>query len=714
MKQIVQSARTGELRVRSVPTPKVAPGELLVETRASLISAGTERMVVEFARKNLAGKARARPDLVKKVKDKVKSDGLAATARSVLARLDEPLPLGYSASGRISAVGAGLEGRFRIGQRVAMAGAGIANHAETNLVPTNLAVAVPDGVSDEEACFATLGAIAMHAVRNLDRALGEVVAVIGVGLVGQIAVQLLRLAGIRVVALDYDTERLDLAESMGAELVLDLAQPGAAEAVAALTRGIGCDGVLMAAATKSSEPFSTAALIARDRARLCMVGLSGTEFPYADFMKKELSVVVSRSYGPGRYDADYEERGVKYPPGFVRWTETENMIEVLRLMTPGRAPRLDVGALITHRFEIESAEAAYELVTGQKEPHLGVVLAYGQGEDEKPAPAALPARTAEKKDVCVLGLIGAGNFARTVVLPRLAKRREIELHTVVTRRGLTAAHNQRNFGFAQAETDIAAIFDNPDINAVIVTTRHNSHADLAARALKAGKSVYVEKPLGLTVDEIEQVRAARAGSPGFLQVGFNRRFAALARRARASLSDIAGPKFMLLRVNAGGLAADSWINSPEEGGGRILGEVCHFVDLARFFCASPIASVQADAAGSAEDVTVTLGFADGSLASIAYTGLGDGAYPKERFEIFAGGTVLALDNFRNLVISTGGTEKRHAGRGQDKGHGAALNAFVKAVRSGGPAPIDEAELFETSLATLAILRSLQSGLRVDL
>ena len=479
-----------------------------------------------------------------------------------------------------------------------------------------------------------------------------------------------------------------------------------------MTRGLGCDGILLAAASDTAEPFQTAAEIARDRARISMVGLSGTEFSYADFMKKELSIVVSRSYGPGRYDGDYEGRGVKYPPGFVRWTETENLGELLRLMTPDRDTRLDPASLITHRFPIADAEAAYEMVIGRTEPHLGVVLTYpGTSQAGTPPP---PTISSGKKDICNLGLIGAGNFASAVLLPQLAKLKNLELNTIVTRRGLSAEHHQQKFGFARAETDISAVMENEAINAVLIATRHDSHADLTAQALGAGKCIYVEKPLGLTVDEIQAVRQARAGSDGFLQVGFNRRFAPLARRAHQALAKITGPKFMVLRINAGRLEAGSWINSESEGGGRILGEVCHFVDLARFFSGSPITSVQADGSGGGDDVSVTLRFADGSLANIAYTGLGDVAYPKERFEIFAGGTVLALDNFRHLAISTDGSETRHAGRGQDKGHGAALSAFAKAVRSGGPAPIDEDEIFESSLATLAILQSLQSSTRIDL
>jgi predicted dehydrogenase/threonine dehydrogenase-like Zn-dependent dehydrogenase len=721
MKQVIQSARSGRLAVKDVPAPNPGAGEILVRTRASLISAGTERMVVEFAKKSLAGKAKARPDLVKKVLAKAKTDGLKATFAAVMARLDEPLPLGYSAAGEVVRVGSGLEGQFRPGDRVAIAGAGVANHAEYCIVPRNLAVAVPAGLDDAHAAFATLGAIALHAVRNLDAKLGECVAVIGAGLIGQLAAQLLNSAGVRAMVLDYDQGRLDLARQLGAEAALNLTEGNAESAALEMTHGLGCDGVLIAAATETSEPFETAAVIARDRARICLVGASGTEFPYAEFMKKELSVVVSRSYGPGRYDADYEQRGHTYPPGFVRWTETENLAECLRLMAAGTgtkgAPRLDVGPMISHRFEIADAEDAYELVLGGEEAHLGVVLTYDQAEAgtaETPTitPAARPGG-----DKCRIGVIGAGQFAGAVLLPELKKLPAAELCTVVANSGASAEHARESFGFARAATDAAAIFDDGDIDAVIVATRHDSHAEYVQRALAAGKPVLVEKPLGLSRAEIETIAAARASSDAFFQVGFNRRFAPLAQKARAWLETHGGPKFMVLRINAGQVPDDSWIQNRQEGGGRILGEACHFVDLARFFAASPIQSVQADAAridgGAGDDVTATIRFEDGTLATIAYTALGDAAYPKERFEIYAGGNVLGIDNFRSLTITENGAT-RNSSSHQDKGFAGALQAFVDAVKSGGPAPIDENESIESSLATIAILESLAAGGRIDL
>lgn len=716
MKQVIQSARTGKLALREVPAPKVRAGSLLVATRASLISAGTERMVVEFARKSLAGKAKARPDLVRKVLDKARRDGLAATFRAVMARLDEPLPLGYSAAGEVIAVGAGLEGSFHPGQRVAVAGAGLANHAELNVVPRNLAVPLPEDVDDEHACFATLGSIALHGVRSLGVGLGDVVCVVGVGLVGQLAVQFLALQGARVIAMDTDAARLELASRLGAELVWNVAEPGLPEAVDAMTGGIGCDAILIAAATESSGPLETAAEIARDRARVVMTGKTGTEFPYAAFMKKELSIMVSRSYGPGRYDDDFEGRGVKYPVGYVRWTETENLAEVVRLMAAPAGRRLEIAPLISHRFAFGQAEDAYRLVTEGAEPHLGVVLAY-----DRPAQAVRPVFAAPKAPAsgrCVLGVIGAGGFARTVLLPEFKRLSNVELAAIATTRGMTADHGQAVFGFARACTDSQEILDDPSINAVLIATRHASHAELTARALAAGKSVLVEKPLAVDRGQLARVMAAREASAGFLAVGFNRRFAPMIVKARAELARHPGPKVLSLRVNAGPLPREAWLNATEEGGGRIVGEACHFIDLARCLAASPIVSIQAQAAGgkdTADDVAVSLAFADGGLANLIYTGRGDSAFSKERFECFAGGTVVAIDNFLSLSITADGrTRTEKAKLGQDKGHRAEVEAFTAAVAAGGPAPVDEAELFETSLATIAVLESLREGRRINL
>ncbi|MHA1599084.1 MAG: bi-domain-containing oxidoreductase [Alphaproteobacteria bacterium] len=715
MKQVIQSTRNGKLNLTDVPEPEVRTGHLLIATRASLISAGTERMVVDFARKSLVGKARQRPDLVKKVIDKAKRDGIMATIRAVLARLDEPLALGYSSAGVVVAVGEGLEGQFRVGDRVACAGAGLANHAEFNVVPASLIAPVPDDVSFEEACYGTLSSIALHAVRNLDAKMGERVAVIGAGLLGQLIVRLLTLSGVRVLALDYNTERLELAKGSGAEIVYDLGQDGLENFVLSETAGIGMDGIIIAAATESSEPFQVAGTIARDRARVCMVGLTGTEFPYREFMQKELNLVVSRSYGPGRYDADFEGRNIKYPVGWVRWTETENLAECVRLMSPALSGRLDVDRLTTHRFPLDDAKTAYDMITAGSEPHLGVVLTYEQ--KELPVKPSFPAVSSSPDGRCVLGVIGAGGFARAVLLPELKNMDGVTLHTVATRRGASAEKTAEIFGFQHATTDTAHLIDNPDINAVLIATRHDSHAALTAAALAAGKSVLVEKPLGLDRDGINSVIAARNSGTGFFQVGFNRRFSGFTQALKKRLDEKSGPKFVLLRVNAGPIPSDSWIQDSDEGGGRILGEACHFVDLARHLIGSAIISVQADATdatgASCDDVAITLRFADGSLANIAYTSLGDTSVSKERIEAYGGGGVYTIDNFRAASFTDNGKTEKTSGN-QDKGFKGSLAAFVEAVRNASAAPIDEAELVETSLATIAVMQSLRDGRRIDL
>jgi predicted dehydrogenase/threonine dehydrogenase-like Zn-dependent dehydrogenase len=718
VKQVVQSARSGKLDLREVPAPTVQAGHLLVRTRASLISAGTERMVVGFAKKSLAGKARARPDLVLKVMAKARRDGIRATLRAVMTQLDEPMPLGYSACGEVVEVGAGVEGRFAPGARVAIAGAGLANHADLNLVPENLVALVPDDVDDVEACFGTLGAIALHGVRNLGLGLGDFAAVIGVGLVGQLAVRFLNLAGVRVAAFDYDSGRLSLAASGGAEMAWSLGDGDPARAIAEITGGRGCDGILIAAATDSSEPFTLAAAIARDRARIALVGLTGTEVPYREFMQKELSLVVSRSYGPGRYDADYEGRGMKYPPGYVPWTETRNLAETVRLMSPRSDCRLAVGPLITHRIPFDAAADAYALVTGNTEPHLGVVLTYGQRAAPEPTRVPLAASAAKPGAGCVLGVIGAGNFARALLLPPLKEMKACRLHTIVTQRGVSAQHSAERFGFEAAATDDAAVLENGEINAVLIATRHAGHARLAAAALATGKSVLVEKPLALDRDELNAVIAARNGSDGFLQVGFNRRFAPMAQEAARRLQARPAPRFVLMRINAGALPDDSWQNAPEHGHGRILGELCHFIDLVRFVIGAPIRNVHATAArvvhGVCDDLAVTLGFADGSLGTLAYTAKGDTSFSKERLEGYAGGTVVTIDDFRQMTVTGDGKTRESASRTQDKGHVAQLAAFVDAVATGGPAPVPEDELVETTLATIAVLGSLQKGAPVTL
>ena len=715
MKQVIQNARGGKLKLKSVPAPGVQRNTVLVRTLASLISAGTERQMVDFAQSTLVSKARARPDLVRKVLDKVHRDGAIATFKSVLARLDEPLPLGYSAAGTVMEVGAGLEGTFKVGQLVAIAGTSIANHAEFNVVPENLVVPVPADVSAEQASFCTLCSIALHAVRLVRPQLGDFVAVLGAGLVGQLVSQFARLAGARVIVLDYNAQRLELAKSNGAEMVVLLGNGKPAEAVLDVTCGRGCDSVMIAAATESSEPFLTAAEIARDRATVCQVGITGTEFPYRLFMQKELNIIVSRSYGPGRYDRDFESKHIKYPAGYVRWTETDNLRDAARLMSPSQSTHLDVSSLISHRFPFDQAEEAYELVMNGTEPHLGVVLEYsaaGTVADDSPRIMLSEAKSAASA-LCVLGAIGAGNFGKTMILPALKADSRVNLHTLVTARGVSSSGTGTRLGFARASTDINDVLDNPEISSVVLTTPHSSHASMVSRALATGKHVFVEKPLALSLEELQTVVEARNNSSAFFMVGFNRRFAPYVQEARRFLELRKGRCMIVIRVNAGQLPPESWQGDAEQGHGRILGELCHFVDLAMYLALSPIVSVAAESAsvvrGLCEDLNVTLRFADGSLATIVYTTLGDTSFSKELIECYKGAAVCRIGNFREItVVSNGKRILSQSSMAQNKGHKAQMKAFVDGVVSGIP-PVDEQSLIDSSLATLLVLNALRLG-----
>lgn len=711
MKQVIQNARTGDLRVQDVPEPSVKAGCALVRTTTSLISAGTERMVADFARRSLLGKAQARPDLVRKVLDKARRDGIMATLRSVRTKLDEPLPLGYSAAGVIVALGEEMEGEYHVGQRVAMAGAGVANHAEINLVPRNLLATVPHDVDDEAAAFATMSAIAMHGIRNLSCSLGEIVVVIGAGLVGLLAVRLLTLAGVRVVAIDLNAERLTLAGRLGSEACLHLDKDNIRAAVSALSNGRGADGVLITAADDSDRALALAGDVARDRARVSVVGKVGTAFPFADYMKKELSVVVSRSYGPGRYDDEFEHGGAKYPVGFVRWTETDNLRECLRLMSSGRTNRLDTSELISHRFDITEAEKAYGMILDGAAPHLGVLLRYGEGPVVQPRwPAPTPATDAK----ATLGVIGAGQFARAVLLPELARLPDVQLRAVVTAHGPSSRFAQEKFGFAAAGTDTGAILSDAAIQGVVIATPHGQHASLVAAALSANKSVFVEKPLAVDRAGIEQVRAARSQSKGFFTVGFNRRFAPMTKALLERSASLPGPRVITIRVNAGPVGG-----AGSDRHGRIVGELCHFVDLARVLARSPVQTVHALTAPHADaragdDIVASLAFANGSIASLTYTGLGDPADTKERIEVFVAGDIFRIEDFRRFTTIVAGRETTSVDRlGQDKGHRAELAAFVAALSQGRP-PIDEAEIVETSLATIALVESLRTGATVNI
>ncbi|ATQ66584.1 MULTISPECIES: bi-domain-containing oxidoreductase [Methylosinus] len=693
MKQIRQNYRSGELALAEVPAPRAGAGALLVATRVSLISSGTERQTIELAKASLAGKAMARPDLVRRVIRNIRRDGLAPTVEKVFAKLDTPIPLGYSIAGEALEIGRHVE-NFRVGDRVACAGAGFANHAEIDAIPKNLVVRVPDGVDDEEASFVTLGAIALQGVRQAQPTLGECFVVMGLGLIGLLTVQLLKANGCRVLGYDPDASRVALARELGADLAVG---EGLLEATKAFTRGHGADGVILAASTKSSEPLNIAAEISRMKGRIVVVGLVGMTIDREPFYKRELDLRLSMSYGPGRHDPGYEFEGHDYPLAHVRWTEQRNMEAFLALVAERKVtPK----ALVTHRFPIAEALAAYALMQSGA-PHLAITLHYPR-EAPEPTRMVRSAPAPQRRDgEATLGFIGFGNYAKSVLLPAFSAIDGVRLAAVATSTGLSAGHAAEKHGFAAATTDADALIDDAEIDALVIATRHDTHADYARRALIAGKHVFVEKPLALTREELRDVAVAAEAAPGVLTVGFNRRFAPLLIEAKRALEPRSGPLVMLYRVNAGEIPAESWIQRGE-GGGRIIGEVCHFVDALTYLCGALPIEAQATAARDHDDaVSALLRFADGSTGAIVYSSLGDPAVPKERIEIFAAGRVVQLDDFTRLDITRGG-RRRRVKAAQDKGQRALARAFIEATRGRGAPPIPLAELIAVSEATLAI------------
>ena len=674
MRQLVQEPGSGRLRLVEVPAPVLREGGVLVRTERSVISVGTERMKLEFGRKSLLGKARERPDQVRQVLDTVSREGVVSAYRKVQGRLGSLAPLGYSSAGVVEAVGRGVTD-LEVGQRVACAGAGYANHAERVWVPKHLVVPIPDSVGSEEAAFATLGAIALQGVRQADVRLGECVVVIGLGLLGQLTVQLLRAAGVQVVGVDVDADRVAVAERHGA---LGVERAGDVEGVVRqATGGIGADAVIIAAATTSDDPIRLAGAVSRDRGRVVVVGAVPINVPRSPFYEKEIEVRLSRSYGPGRYDPEYEEKGHDYPVGFVRWTERRNLGEFVRLLETG-AVRLE--GLITHRFAFDEAELAYETLTGAEAGRaLGVVLAFpaepaaeprrielsGKGSNRTTQNAqadnAKEASGIERAGVGQagierpgIGLIGAGSFATGVLLPNLA-RLDVSLEGVLTAGGMSARSVGEKHGFRYLTGDPAELLADPATHVVVIATRHDEHARLAADALRAGKAVFVEKPLALDDAALDDVVKAAASGPQ-LMVGFNRRFAPATIFIRERLARVAGARVVQIRVNAGYVPPDAWVHDPEDGGGRLIGEGCHFIDLALFLLGSPAVEVQAAALGGEDpdarlrdNVQVTLRCADGSLGSILYTAKGDSRAGKERVEIFAGG-----DDCGDRRLSPGG------------------------------------------------------------
>lgn len=704
MKQVIQNFRSGVLKVDEVPETICRNGGILVGNVSSLISAGTEKMAIDLAQKSLVGKAKERPDLVRQVIGKLRRDGLMATLQTVKAKLETPIALGYSCAGVVREVGRGAE-EFRAGDRVACAGMNYASHAETVFVPKNLAVKIPDGVSFDEAAFVTLGAIALQGVRTAEAKLGDAVAVIGLGLLGQLTVQILKAAGCRVIGIDLEPGKVELARLHGADAAVlrgDDVETAVKQFTAQSPGCLGVDAVIVTAAADTNDPIELAGVIARDRAVVAMVGAVRMDVPRKVYYEKELQLRLSRSYGPGRYDANYEERGVDYPAGYVRWTERRNMQEFLRLLAT-KAVRLD--QLITHRFPIAEAERAYEIVTGKRrENYLGILLTYGKASSAK----VVELRAARKAAEVRLGVIGAGNFAKSVLLPRLAKMKGVGLVGLATATGRTAKAVGEQFGFAVCSTDYRELLAREDINTVLIATRHNSHAAMTAEALRAGKTVFVEKPLAIDEDGLNEVLAAARQSQGRVLVGFNRRFSSPAAELKQFLAG-AGPLAVTYRINAGEIPKESWIQQ-DEGGGRIVGEVCHFVDTLQFLTGADVEEVFAYPASSGTDtLSIILKFSDGSVGNINYFATGDRGLPKERIEVYGGGRAAVLDDFRQLEMWRDGKRKVSKRLAQDKGFDQELAAFAEAVRGGGEMPIAWRSLVMTTLVTLRIEDALRSG-----
>lgn len=701
MKQFIQNMRDGSSRVVEVPMPVVRAGHALVRVDASLVSAGTERMLAEFAGRSLLGKARSRPDLVRQVVDKARREGILPTVQAAFNRLDQPMPLGYSSAGVITELGPGMSG-FQIGQRVACAGSGYAVHAEYNLVPRLLLTPLADEVTSEEGAFVTLAAIALHGLRLGRVSLGERAAVIGLGLLGQISLQLARAAGVEALGIDLSHERVELSRRLGFAACL---RGEAEQQAAGFTGGQGFDAVLVCADTRSHDPLELAGLIARDRAVVSAVGAVGTAVPRSLYYKKELELIFPRSYGPGRYDPAYEERGQDYPIGYVRWSEGRNLMAAAGLMAAGG---LDVKPLISHRFPIDQAPEAYQLITGKRnEPFLGVLLTYPQaGEEKHGRRVRLQEGAAPAAGKPVVGVLGAGLFAGSVFLPLLRRQRDIRLETIASASGLSARHAAEKFGFAQAASGEREVLGDSAINTVIVLTRHDQHARQVLAALQTGKHVWCEKPLALRLEDLAEIEKMIAGEGApLLMTGFNRRFAPLAQRLRTSLGQRSEPFMAHYRVNAGFLPPEHWLHDPAVGGGRLLGEACHFIDFLSFLAGRSPERLQVRRLPDGgryrgDNAILTLGFADGSLGTIHYLANGDRSIAKERVEVFCGGLVAVLDDFRALELVSGGRRETARNAWQDKGHSAALEAFFDAVREGGPPPIPSEQLFAVSRAAV--------------
>lgn len=710
MKQVVQSFKTGELAVKEVPWPQLAKGYVLVENRASLISSGTERGTVQVAQANLLDKARQRPDLVAQVLQNIKKEGLQATFAKVRTKLDAPKALGYSTAGVVLA-SMDTQNRYKAGQRVVCAGQDLASHAEVVAVPQNLTAAIPENVSFEEAAFTTLGAIALQGVRQADVRLGENVAVIGLGLLGQLTAQLLSASGCRVLGIDLDKTLVNLAIANGIDEAHPRNNQNLAAACHQFTGRHGFDKVIITASAKSNDPLSLAAEIAAQKGVIVVVGAVGMHLerePY--FYKKELELKMSCSYGPGRYDVQYEELGRDYPYAYVRWTEQRNMEAFLQIVSKGA---LKLQPLISHTFPIDEAKEAYKLVSDEtNDTSLGIILQYPPGEKPKEVVLATPAPPVATGKV-VASFIGAGSFAQSYLIPTV--KQHVPLAAVLSGRGINAEHVARKFGFHRAVSEAGAIINDDTANAVFIATQHNTHAQYVSECLQAGKHVFVEKPLALNEEELQTVTTAYENSGVVLGIGFNRRFSAAAQKVQAVFNDANTPLLMNFRINAGLLAADHWSQIEETGGGRLIGEVCHFIDLMQFVTGAEPVKVYAEALPglsekqtNADNLALNIRFSNGSVGAIVYAANGDKSLPKERLEFFAAEKVAVINDFNSVTLYQENKAKTIKTTG--KGHKQEVEAFLQAVQQGTPFAIPFNSVYKTTLATFKCIDSLATGL----
>ena len=706
MKQLIQSFKTGELGLFDVPAPVCQKYGALVQTKVSLVSAGTEKMLVDFAKKSLLAKAKDRPDLVKQVFDKMKKEGVKNTLEKVFTKLDSPIPLGYSLAGRVLEVGSNMSG-LNVGDRVACGGAGYANHSEINYVPKNLMVKIPDGVDDIDASFVTVGAIALQGVRQTEPKLGEKIAVMGLGLLGQLTVQLLKANGCKVIGSDIDPDKLALAKKLGADEVCQASD--IIKIANEFSNGYGVDAVIIAASTPSNQPVIDAAEISRMRGRVVFLGLVGMDIPRNDYYKKEIDLRLSMAYGPGRYDPLYEEKGIDYPYDLVRWTEQRNFEAFLGLIEEGKIKPKE---LLTHEYDFDDAMIAYDLLEGKiQEKYLGIILKYKNeiNLDEHKS-VQRTNKAISVKDVNI-GLIGAGNFTKSVILPNIQKVGGYNLVGLCTGTGVSAEGTGKKYNFKYITTNSDEIFKNSEINSVFITTQHNHHATRVLDSITHQKHCFVEKPLCIYEEELEAIKESYTGS-SILQVGFNRRFSPMIEKMKKELS---GKVSIGYRVNAGIIPKDVWIQDREIGGGRIIGEVCHFIDTCSYLIGSEVESVYAttiqkenQSIPDEDNVNIVLNYKNGSIATIGYYAYGDNTMPKEYIEAFGSGVSMEMHDFRELLIYSGAKVKKEKSLNQDKGFVNEFNAFKEAVKTGIPA-IEFESIYNTTKTTFKILESIRSG-----